>query len=416
MGQQIVYDITGIGIGPFNLGLAALSQPIENLKTIFFDQQPEFNWHPGLLLKNAKMQVPFYADLVTLADPRSAFSYFSFLHAKQKMFRFGISEQIFTTRNEYNEYCKWVVSQMSNLHFGMRCEGIEFNNNLYEVSLRDIITNEIQIFKTKHIVIGTGTVPNIPACASQLDNDVIIHSSKYLFHKKQFLAKKNITIIGSGQSAAEIFYDLLQHPEELDSLKWFTRSDRFYAMEYSKLTLEMTSPDYVDYFYSLDGSMKSQVLLKQNNLYKGINYHLINEIYDVLHEMQNQNIRIHTNHELRKINDQLQLDFFHTQKNQSIFYNTNAVILATGYKYETPNFLQSVKEQIQWSEDKTYEVNRNYSIDKNNSIFVQNADLHSHGFNSADLGMGPYRNATILNTILKKKYFVLEKNIAFQHF
>ena len=61
-----------------------------------------------------------------------------------------------------------------------------------------------------------------------------------------------ITIVGSGQSAAEIYYDLLS---EIDvhgyQLNWVTRSPRFFPLEYTKLTLEMTSPEYIDYFHAL---------------------------------------------------------------------------------------------------------------------------------------------------------------------
>ncbi len=35
MRNEIIYDVAGIGIGPFNLGLAALCNSIKNLKTIF---------------------------------------------------------------------------------------------------------------------------------------------------------------------------------------------------------------------------------------------------------------------------------------------------------------------------------------------------------------------------------------------
>ena len=34
-------------------------------------------------------------------------------------------------------------------------------------------------------------------------------------------------------------------------LNWVTRSPRFFPLEYTKLTLEMTSPEYVDYFHAL---------------------------------------------------------------------------------------------------------------------------------------------------------------------
>lgn len=102
-----IYGIIGIGIGPFNLGLAALAHQIENIEAIFFDQSPSFNWHPGLLLKDARQQVPFLADLVTLVNPRSPFSFLSFLHETQSMLRFGIRENYFPSRQQYNAYCRW---------------------------------------------------------------------------------------------------------------------------------------------------------------------------------------------------------------------------------------------------------------------------------------------------------------------
>lgn len=57
------------GIGPFNLGLACLTEPIDDLDGIFLDEKPHFDWHPGLLLEGATLQTPFLSDLVTLADP-----------------------------------------------------------------------------------------------------------------------------------------------------------------------------------------------------------------------------------------------------------------------------------------------------------------------------------------------------------
>ena len=65
--QQKIYDFIGIGIGPFNLGLAALSQPLTGVNSLFLDMQSGFNWHPGMLLEHATMQTSFIADLVTLA-------------------------------------------------------------------------------------------------------------------------------------------------------------------------------------------------------------------------------------------------------------------------------------------------------------------------------------------------------------
>lgn len=43
MNTYKVYDIIGIGIGPFNLGLAALASDLVQLDCIFIDQQEGFN-------------------------------------------------------------------------------------------------------------------------------------------------------------------------------------------------------------------------------------------------------------------------------------------------------------------------------------------------------------------------------------
>src|SRR5687767_6172350 len=39
-------DVVGVGIGPFNLALAALADAADDVTAVFFDQQPEFRWHP----------------------------------------------------------------------------------------------------------------------------------------------------------------------------------------------------------------------------------------------------------------------------------------------------------------------------------------------------------------------------------
>jgi lysine N6-hydroxylase len=42
------FDIIGIGIGPFNLGLSALLHKIPQMTRIFFDESNKFNWHHGM--------------------------------------------------------------------------------------------------------------------------------------------------------------------------------------------------------------------------------------------------------------------------------------------------------------------------------------------------------------------------------
>lgn len=425
MENQKIYDIVGIGIGPFNLGLAALCTPIEGLSTLFLDQASEFNWHPGMMLSDATLQVPFMADLVTMADPTSAYSFLNYLKHTDRLYKFYIREDFFILRKEYNAYCKWVIKQLKNCRFGQKVTAISYDKGTYQLKLVEQRFGATETVLTKKLVLGTGTVPKVPGFINPALHQNAIHSSEYLKFKPTLLKQKTVSIIGSGQSAAEIFYDLLPETENGLKLKWFTRPDRFFPMEYSKLTLELTSPEYVDHFYNLSDAKRKQLLGKQNSLFKGINFELINQIFDKLYELsvddEEVNAALMPNCQLNnlvvKADGQYKLDFYHIESERDFTVDTDFVILATGYKYNEPDFLSNIQERIQRNTDALFQVHRNYAIDINgNEIFVQNAELHTHGFVTPDLGMGAYRNASIINAVLGREVYTVEKRIAFQQF
>src|SRR3546814_19640995 len=112
-----MYDFIGIGIGPFNLGLACLAEPIDGLDCLFLDRAEGFNWHPGMMLDSATLQTPFMADLVTLADPTSRFSFLNYAKQVGRLYAFYIKKDFFLMRREYNQYSQWVVEQLDSLRF-----------------------------------------------------------------------------------------------------------------------------------------------------------------------------------------------------------------------------------------------------------------------------------------------------------
>ncbi|HAY42166.1 MAG TPA: hypothetical protein DCY59_00790, partial [Micrococcaceae bacterium] len=44
------FDVIAIGAGPFNLGFAALTDPLQELKIAVLDASDHFVWHPGMML------------------------------------------------------------------------------------------------------------------------------------------------------------------------------------------------------------------------------------------------------------------------------------------------------------------------------------------------------------------------------
>ncbi|MBL6447828.1 lysine N(6)-hydroxylase/L-ornithine N(5)-oxygenase family protein [Fulvivirga sp. 29W222] len=421
------YDFAAIGVGPFNLGLACLTEPIADLDGIFLDKRDSFNWHPGMLLESTTLQIPFMADLVTLADPTNPYSFLNYIKEQGRIYSFYIRENFLLLRNEYNQYCQWVIEKLSNIVFNTDVQQITYDEQgkCYKVQTLCTQTGEFKTFNARKLVLGTGTVPYIPSCCSDLMGKAI-HSASYLTHKKKLQSKKSITILGSGQSAAEIFYDLLQ---EIDihgyELNWVTRSPRFFPLEYSKLTLEMTSPDYVDYFHGLPAGHRDKLVKDQQNLYKGINIDLIGDIYDLLYTKRlthDIKVGLRTNSELKRASFEestgsFELEIHQHEINKYYRHNTEGLVLATGYTYRTPTFIEGIRDRINWDAKGRYDVHRDYSIDKhNNEIYVQNAELHTHGFVTPDLGMACYRNSHIIKSLTGKDHYPIEQRIAFQQF
>lgn len=423
-----IYDFIGIGVGPFNLSLAALTSPIEGLNGLFFDKAASFDWHPGMMIEGTTLQIPFIADLVSLADPTSPYSFLNYVKKQGRIYAFYIRENFLLLRDEYNKYCQWVIQQLSNVHFKSEVKQIHYNDQeeLYYLEVEHHDLDRTKVYKAKKIVLGTGTSPFIPQCC-QAYKEQLVHSAHYLGHKKQLQAQKKITIVGSGQSAAEIFYDLLQDIDQYGyELSWITRSARYFPLEYTKLTLEMTSPEYVDYFYQLPAAKRDHIINHQKHLYKGINGDLINSIYDLLYTKKlvypdlAVNLRTHSCLEDLSFDTEstsFDLTFYQQQQEKHYQHSTSGLILATGYHYQMPQFLQNIAPRIRWDAKKRFDVHRNYTIDHQASeIFVQNAELHTHGFVTPDLGMATYRNAHIIKELMGEEYYPIEKQIAFQQF
>ncbi|CDH06273.1 hypothetical protein XBO1_2220059 [Xenorhabdus bovienii str. oregonense] len=152
------YDFIAIGIGPFNLGLACLVQPIKEIASLFIDQKAGFNWHPGMMLESSTMQTPFMADLVTLASPTHPLSFLNYIKQKGHIYSFYIRESFFLMRKEYNQYCQWAAEQLSNLRFNTRVENISYDasTSLYTLHCADTLTGQKHQFSCKKLVLGTG--------------------------------------------------------------------------------------------------------------------------------------------------------------------------------------------------------------------------------------------------------------------
>ncbi len=420
-------DFIGIGLGPFNLGLACLTDPIDELDGVFLEAQPQFDWHPGMMLPEATLQVPFLADLVTMADPTSPYSFLSYLKESGRLYSFYIRESFYPLRAEYNRYCQWAAAKLDNVRFGTRVTRVEHEGEAYVVHAVDDRTGRTECFRGRKLVLGVGTKPVVPNALRNAGGPWV-HSARYLEHKESLQRKQSITIVGSGQSAAEIYLDLLGDIESFGySLNWVTRSPRFFPMEYTKLTLEMTSPEYTAYFQSLDRETRARLVNEQKGLYKGISGDLIDTIFDTLYQKQVYGevpTLLLTNTALVTAEwdgTSYRLGLVHEEQKQPMELETDGLVLATGYAARTPSFVDPIRDRIRWDERGRFAAGPTYAVDgppesSTPTIFVQNAEEHTHGFVAPDLGMGAYRNSVIIASLLGREVYPVEKRVAFQHF
>ncbi|MFI6482858.1 lysine N(6)-hydroxylase/L-ornithine N(5)-oxygenase family protein [Nonomuraea sp. NPDC050663] len=409
------HDLVGIGLGPYNLGLACLAEPL--LDAVFLESRPDFDWHPGMMLESATLQTPFMADLVTLADPTSPYSFLNYLKQAGRLYPFYIRESFFPLRTEYNEYCRWAAERVGGVRFGHEVTSVGHEDGLY------VVRGEGFTLRGRHLAVGAGAPPYLPPACVDAGGD-LVHTASYLPARAALLAKPSITIVGSGQSAAEVYLDLLS---EIDAhgyrLTWVTRSPRFFPLEYTKLTLEMTSPEYVDYFRALPERTRYRLEREQKGLFKGISSELVNTIFETLYTKSVKGAvptRLLTNTELVGLTYQdgtYTLDLRHAEQDRDFSLSTEGLILATGYEHRVPAFLDPVRDRLRFDSRGRLDVARNYSIDvTGREVFLQNGGTHTHSITSPDLGMGAYRNSCILREILGREPYPIEKTIAFQEF
>ncbi|MGW4466461.1 lysine N(6)-hydroxylase/L-ornithine N(5)-oxygenase family protein [Micromonospora sp. NPDC004704] len=424
------YDLVGIGLGPFNLGLAALAEPIAGLRTLFVDARPDFAWHPGLLLEGAQLQVPFLADLVSLVDPTNRWSFLNYLREHDRLFPFYFAERFHVPRREYDHYCRWVAESLPSCRFGARADRLRWSTETrrFLIDLTDPETGGTSRITARHVVLGVGTEAVVPESLAHLVGEHIFHAEHYLDRQPALAGARDVTVVGSGQSGAEVFLDLLRRaPEQGWRLRWLTRSPGFAPMEYSKLGLEHFTPDYTAYFRDLPESTRDRLVPEQWQLYKAISAETIDEIHTLLYERSvggyRPEVALTANVAVESASateDGYLLSCRETRQQRSFTLRTDRVVLATGYRARRPALLEPLADQVLWDGQGRYRVDADYRVSLTpaitGSLFVQNAELHTHGIGTPDLGLGAWRSATILNAVTGGKAYRLPARTAYTGF
>ncbi|GAA1297572.1 lysine N(6)-hydroxylase/L-ornithine N(5)-oxygenase family protein [Saccharothrix xinjiangensis] len=413
-----VHDVVAVGCGPFNLGLAALASTAADLDVVVLEARPELRWHSGMMFPDALLQVSFLADLVTLVDPAHPLSFLCYLRDADRLYPFYVRERFHPTRREYEDYLRWAAARLP-VRFSCPVTSVEWVGDRFAVSGAGFSV------EARHLVLGVGTEPHVPPALAGL-GDRLAHSSDYL-HRD--VSAGRVTVVGSGQSGAEVALDLLRRnlSDGRPAVSWLTRASAFAPLDYTKLVLEMTTPEYVRHFHSLPQGKRDELRAEHWRHYRAISAETLEELHDLLYRREWE--RDLAPVELRPgvavvsssvVGGEVVLECVHRDTGRAFRHVTDVVVAATGYRQASTPFLAPLERHVRRDPEGRYVVALDHSIELDpevgGRVFVANADLHSHGVAAPDLGIGAVRNATILNAVAGREVYPLPRHTAYTSF
>lgn len=437
------FDLICVGFGPASLAIAialhdATSYDVKvggyprTRKVCFLEKQRSFRWHAGMLLPGSTMQISFIKDLATLRDPTSKFTFLNYLKSKHRLVQFANLGTFFPTRLEFEDYLRWCADHFSgDVEYGQevikltagRSHQDKSKADLFTVESFDHMTGKSVLRRARHVVIAVGGRPNIPAPFPP-HKPGIIHSSTYCSNISRLLSSKQdpyrVAVVGSGQSAAEIFNDLhTRYPNSRTTL--VIKDTALRPSDDSPFVNEIFDPERVDDFYQRPHTQRSETLESNRSTNYGVvRLELLGEIYRNLYQQRVQEPdecawqhRIMSSRRVVDVQDsnnaglRLALQEVHvTDKNQLEFLDVDAVILATGYTRDAHEDMLKDVAYLKPDREGEWHVQRNYKlemdhdlVDEDAGIWLQGSNESSHGISDTLLSILATRSGEIVDSI-----------------
>ncbi|WP_375411720.1 lysine N(6)-hydroxylase/L-ornithine N(5)-oxygenase family protein [uncultured Bradyrhizobium sp.] len=396
-------QIVGIGVGPANLSFASLLHPTGR-SNYFFEKKKEFSWHPGLQIPNASLQVSFLKDLVTLADPTNPFSFLAYLHEHGRTYQFLNARFDAVTREEFTLYFKWAARRNANVHFDEEVVGIDFKDDF-------IVRTNRRELRSENLSIGVGKVPSVPEFAAQKLGPTMFHSADYMRHIGRFGGKR-VAVVGSGQSGAEIFQNLISQEGDAtpSHVAWISRRACFWPLDDSPFTNDLFMPCHQRYFSSLSETTRRRFLNDNVLASDGISELTLRDIYRRLYlqrfvtgkDSSIDMLPARTVTHLIGEGSSWVLRLSHDDVNVHETMKFDVVIWATGYRNAPVHFLDSFANRL-------HRVGDEIAIDdsfaaqwdgpRNRSIFIQNASRSQKGLADPNLSLLAWRSEKMLERL-----------------
>ncbi|CAD6519704.1 lysine N(6)-hydroxylase/L-ornithine N(5)-oxygenase family protein [Paraburkholderia sabiae] len=417
--REHIHDLIGVGFGPSNLALAVRlaengSAPAAHC---FIERQPEFGWHRGMLLDDSRMQISFLKDLVTLRDPKSRFTFINYLFERGRLQDFVNLKNFYPTRIEFHDYLRWVASAFDDqVHYGesvTKIEPVADANDARTVAHLRVHSRDAQGKErhrlTRALSVGMGGVPQIPAAFEALRDAAVIHSSSYLTSigdlvgdgTREMAQRKRVAVVGSGQSAAEVFIDLTRRFPHVDATLMM-RAPALKPADDSPFVNEIFNPSFTDLIYSQPKDARRSLLdtFRDTN-YSVVDRPLIEQIFELLyvqnvsgasrHRLLN-NCAIESVREVQAVDgNEIEMRVRDRMDGDAAVERFDVVVLATGYRRDAHHTLLDPLAEALGKPVEQCEVARDYLLATpahfQPRIYLQGCCEDSHGLSDTLLSV-----------------------------
>lgn len=406
------YDLVGIGIGPFNLSLAALLSKVPEIRSHFFEQKKNFSWHSEIMFKDSVMQTSYLKDLVTPVDPTNPHSFLNYLVEHGLFYSHLNTGRTQVSRKEFELYCQWVSRKLDNqLSFDAPVNEVNFADGFFHLKAQG---KEVM---AKNLCIGTGLSPWIPEFATPYLSPTCLHAKSPLLSDIN-LTDKRVVVVGGGQTGLEVFRNAFKG-------KWgkpnrvclISRRHTLEPLDESPFTNEYFSPGYVKDFYQIEDSFKPAIVRHQRFASDGNTPAYLQDLYNELYQLKHVDQLGHdvkilpqrrlvnlektgTGHKLFMFN------FFTGQTEQT---DADIVIFCTGFRNLTPKCLEPLHDRIKFDQDSRFKLNENFAIDwshsETNKIYAVNFGRHIHGIAEPQTSLMAWRSGKIINDLAKSNIY-----------
>ncbi|MFJ5876600.1 lysine N(6)-hydroxylase/L-ornithine N(5)-oxygenase family protein [Streptomyces sp. NPDC003444] len=420
----LIHDLIGIGFGPSNVAMAiALSEHNasvgreDTVTAHFFERQPRFGWHRGMLIDDATMQVSFLKDLVTLRNPSSEYTFLRYLQSKGRLIDFVNHKNLFPLRVEFHDYFEWAAAKVDDMvsygHEVVSVEPVVRDGVIEYLDVTARSGTETVVHRARNLVVGTGLRPLMPEGVERGDR---------VWHNSELLAKveglegadpARFVVVGAGQSAAENVAYLHRRFPDAEICAVFSRYG-YSPADDSSFANRIFDPAAVDEYYTAPDDIKRKLMEYHGNTnYSVVDIDLIDDLYRQAYQekvLGNERLRFINVSRLTGVEegpDGVRATVANLVTGEDSFLDADVVVFATGYRQaDGLGLLGDVAGHCRRDDLGRVRVERDYRVatdpELRCGIYLQGGTEHTHGITSSLLSNTAIRVGEILESILER--------------